>query len=331
VERGPEDARAYAVAEGLWHLRLPIPYAAAPSANAYLLVADDGHVLVDCGSSLPPGLAGLEAALALAGVPPEAIGLLVTTHHHSDHAGLASAVIERTGCVYAHLDALTTLTEPLRELDRPAEERMRLVHEQGVPDWLADRWIGNHPAADGATPIPPADRLLLDGDVLETRAGDWVVHPTPGHSGSQLALHDAASGRVISADVAYRAPIPYLEWGHSATAFDQYVASIERVRALSPSLLLPGHGRPVDDVDDHLGAALEAARTLRDRVLALVSERRATPFAITCRLVGDGVDFDVLQHALPAVLAVLDHLEQRGLVRSVHHGTGVRGVERIHG
>jgi glyoxylase-like metal-dependent hydrolase (beta-lactamase superfamily II) len=326
VPRPPDDARAYPLADGVWLLRLPLSYPVAPSVNAYLLECADGYLLVDCGSSLEAGWAGLERALALAGVEPGAVIRLVTTHHHSDHAGLVATVIERTGCAYAHLAGPTPLTEPLREHDRPLDERRTLADEQGIPGWLADLWITNHPAGDGRTAVPPGDSLLQEGDVLETRIGSWTVHPGPGHSISQLMLHHEASGRLITADVILQVDVPYVEWRHARGSFGDYLGSIERARQLAPSVLLRGHGRPVEDVESEIGAALDRGRALRESVLALVRAGALTPFELMCRLVGDGADLDTRQLALSTVLSVLDHLELEGTVVSEHDDAGVRLV-----
>lgn len=61
--------------------------------NAILVESGDSCVLVDAG--FPP--AGLEARLALAGVPPDSIGALLVTHEHTDHARGVCAAIERWG------------------------------------------------------------------------------------------------------------------------------------------------------------------------------------------------------------------------------------------
>lgn len=323
----PETARAYRLDEGFWHLRVPLAYAHAPSVNAYLLEQDDGYLLVDCGSSLSPGWAGLEGALAATGVSPGDISLLLTTHHHSDHAGLASEVIARTGCAYAHLDAPPTLTEPLRELDRPVEERRRLALEQGIPAWLTDLWISNHVGGDGATPVPAGDRLLRDGDVLSTRAGDWTVLAAPGHCASQLVLHHPAKGRVISADVVLRVTLPYVEWRHTPDSFGEHLRSIERVRALDPSVLFPGHGRPVDDAEREVAYAHDAATAVRDRVVTLLADGPVTPYELVSRFAGGGANFDYLQLAMSTVLSVLEHLERAGTVVSRAGDDGVRVVE----
>lgn len=322
----PSEARAFEIDAGLWQLRIPLAYAHAPSVNGYLLARERDHVLVDCGSSLPPAWAGLEAALALAGVAPEEIGLLVTTHHHSDHAGLVSVVIARTGCTYAHLDGPATLTEPLRELDRPAAERRALAAEQGIPAWLLDLWIANHVAADGATPIPPGDRLLREGEVLRTRATDWIVLHAPGHCASQLMLHDVAAGRLISADVVLRAPAPYVEWRHRPDAFGDHLRSIDRVESLAPALLLPGHGRPVEDVASDVGFAREAALSLLAETRRLLADGPATPYDLAHRYAAPSKSLDLLQLVTSTLLAALDHLELRGEVVSRHDAAGVRIV-----
>jgi glyoxylase-like metal-dependent hydrolase (beta-lactamase superfamily II) len=296
--------------------------------NAYLLECADGYLLVDCGSSLEPGWAGLERALELASVEPRAVTRLATTHHHSDHAGLVATVIERTGCAYAHLTGPTPLNEPLREDGRPLDERRALAHEQGIPGWLADLWITNRPAGDGRTPVPRAASLLREGDILETGIGSWTVHPGPGHSISQLMLHHEARGWLITADVILPVDVPYVEWRHARNSFGDYVRSIERVRELAPSLLLPGHGRPVEDVETEFGAALDRARTLRENVLAIARAGASTPFEVMCRLVGDDADLDRRQLALSTVLSALDHLELEGMVVSEHDDAGVRFVRQ---
>ena len=98
VARGVEHVRVSELDDGLWCLRLPLPYAPMPSVNVYLLSLAGGLCLVDCGTSLDPAWEALERAFELAGQRIEDVRLLVCTHLHADHAGLAAALVERTGC-----------------------------------------------------------------------------------------------------------------------------------------------------------------------------------------------------------------------------------------
>src|SRR5258705_10584745 len=90
-------ARADRVLPGLWRLRLPLPWPGVPHVNAWAVAAGDGVVLVDTGLADPGALAQLELALKEAGLRLEHIRLLVCTHAHSDHYGLAGSIVDPAG------------------------------------------------------------------------------------------------------------------------------------------------------------------------------------------------------------------------------------------
>ena len=74
-------------------IRIPLPLQHIGSVNAWLLRGDP-LTLIDTGPRDDEALSALEAGLAHAGVRLEDIELVLVTHHHVDHAGLA-ATIER--------------------------------------------------------------------------------------------------------------------------------------------------------------------------------------------------------------------------------------------
>ena len=59
----PGAGQAFELAEGLWSLRLPLPWNDVPWVNAYAVARDDGIMLVDCGG------AGDPSAIELIGIP----------------------------------------------------------------------------------------------------------------------------------------------------------------------------------------------------------------------------------------------------------------------
>src|SRR5215211_6489808 len=105
VHRRPGEARAIQVTDGLWALRLPVPFRQTRWVTCHLLEVRGGWLLVDCGPSTGPGWAALAHALAQAGVEPAAITGLLLTHGHPDHAALAGDVVARLGCSLLRLDA----------------------------------------------------------------------------------------------------------------------------------------------------------------------------------------------------------------------------------
>ena len=264
-----------------------------------------------------------------AGVASADVSVLVTTHDHSDHSGLALEVIERTGCEYVRLDAPLSLTDALRQADRPLDDRRRLARTLGIPEALVDAFADTHVAGDGRHVVATPDRLLHEGDAIEAAGSHWVVIPGPGHCASQLMLHDERRRWLISADVALRAPVPFVEWGHIPDPLGDHLLSILRVRDLEPSLLLTGHGRPVSDVSGQVDFALDAAARVRDRVVELVAAGPATPYEVLCRFVPANADLDQRQVGLSTVLSALDHLELRGAVKSDVGPGGVRTLSSV--
>ncbi|HWY28040.1 MAG TPA: MBL fold metallo-hydrolase, partial [Candidatus Sulfotelmatobacter sp.] len=80
------------IAEGVY--RIP-----ARAANAYLIEASRGLVLVDCG--LPGSEKRILKAIAKIGKKPSDLKLVLLTHRHLDHIGSAAALKKQTGAKLA--------------------------------------------------------------------------------------------------------------------------------------------------------------------------------------------------------------------------------------
>ena len=98
TQRRRELGRGERVLPGVWRLRLPLPWPGVPHGNAWALAAGDGIVLVDTGWHGPGSMGHLERALDMVGLRLEHVRLLVCTHAHTDHYGLAGPIVDYAGC-----------------------------------------------------------------------------------------------------------------------------------------------------------------------------------------------------------------------------------------
>ena len=146
-QRRRELGRADRVLPGVWRLRLPCPWPGVPHVNAWALSAGDGIVLVDTGIHEEGALAELERTLAQIGHRLEDVRLLVCTHAHSDHYGLAAPIVERAGCELwmhpRHQHMTRAMEDPERRWHSGSRSRAR----------AACRWsrCAAGPRSDGAT------------------------------------------------------------------------------------------------------------------------------------------------------------------------------------
>jgi len=175
-----------------------------------------------------------------------------------------------------HLEAI------LAALDGATPAAILLTHSHGDHSALARR-LANETGAPLLAPpgavsasvdTAHVDRWIEDGDVIGTDAGDLHVVATPGHAPEHVAFHHPASGAVFVGDT-------FMGVGDTTLVappegdLAAYLQSLERIAALSPSLLLPAHGPPITDPAAAIGRYRKHRETRIEQVAHAL--RRAGP------------------------------------------------------
>ena len=172
----------------------------------------------------------------------------------------------------------------------------------------------------GHAPGPGFDpsRRLKDGDRL--RLGEAVltaVH-TPGHTTDHLCYRMGAT--VFTGD--------HIIGGSTVLVQDmgKYFRSLERIRALRPERLLPGHGDRMDDAAEAIAAYIAHRREREAQILEAVRSGAGTVEAVVRAVYGE-VDPPLRSAAASSALAHLRHLADRGAV-TLDQGYGTGGEAR---
>jgi len=197
------------------------------SSNNVLFVGADETALIDTGyaTHADQTLALVESAL---GTRP--LDRILNTHLHSDHCG-GNAALQR------HYPKVQTEIPP-GEADLVAQ------WDEGG---LSFRAIGQ------ICPRFRFDGLLRPG--TECMLGDraWQVHSAPGHDPHSIILFDPVSRTLISADALWEngfgVAFPELA---GEPSFGDIATTLDRIEALAPLRVIPGHGRVFADVGNSL-------------------------------------------------------------------------------
>jgi len=313
----PEAPRTEKVLPGVWRLRLPLPWPGVPHGNVWVLAADGGIVLFDTGIGGKGRMRQFDLALAQAGFGLEDVRLLVCTHSHTDHYGLAAPIVEGASCeLWMH-----PAWEHVRLLaDDPAaalEQRLEVARQSGVPTVALARYRESRSDDEetGIDAIVEPDRHLLPGVEIETDLGTWQVHETPGHAPSHVCLHQPESRLMISGDHLLGRTVLFFDHGHTADPVGEFLGGLDEIEPLAVDLCLPGHGRPFRDP----AAKIAEARRQVDELLAKTRESlrdgEKTGFEIVEEIVGaENVNTPVSAWVLQIVLSCLDHLTILGEV-----------------
>jgi glyoxylase-like metal-dependent hydrolase (beta-lactamase superfamily II) len=318
--RKAEAPRAERVLPGIWRLRLALPWPGVPHGNAWVLASGDGIVLFDTGIGGKGRLRQFDLALAQAGFGLEDIDLLVCTHSHTDHYGLAAPIVEAAGCelwihpAWGHVRPVAD--DPAAAL----EHRIEIARHSGVPPAALERYREARKDENdtGIDAIVEPDRELVAGIEVETDHGSWRVHETPGHAPSHVVFHQPERKLMISGDHLLGRTVLFFDHGHSPDPIGEFLRSLDEIEPLEVGLCLPGHGRPFRDPGAKIGEARRQVDELLGKVRTSLGAEEKTAFEIVADIVGpENVNTPASTWALQIVLSGLDHLAILGEVTPV--------------
>jgi glyoxylase-like metal-dependent hydrolase (beta-lactamase superfamily II) len=314
TKRKREQARGERVVPGIWRLRLPLPWPGVPHVNAFAIRAGDGLVLFDTGYAFEDGTRDLELALAQVGARIEDVSLLVCTHAHTDHYGLAGPILDAAGCelwmhpAWEHVRALAD------DPDGALDQRIEVARQSGVPPAGLELYERSRRGENtGIARAVPPDRELVPGVEIETDIGTWEVHETPGHAPSHVVLHEPESGMLVSGDHLLGRVSPFFDYGHTPDPVAEFLVGLERVEQLETGLCLAGHGRPFRDVPRKIAANRREIERHLERVRAALADGNRTAFEVAGEIIGsENLNPATAAWGLQLALAYLDHLRARG-------------------
>jgi glyoxylase-like metal-dependent hydrolase (beta-lactamase superfamily II) len=226
-----------------------------PGVGVTYVVRGDDIALVETGTPMTAAatLAGLEAL----GIAPEAVGHIICTHIHMDHAGGAGHLAQALprAIVYIHSASIEHLVEPSRLM----KSSRRAVGEAA---WALTGEMLPIPEAR----IQPSEALRLD------LGRDVILEgvQTPGHSPDHVSYWDRHSGGMFLGDAAGLS-MPHYNLHFPVTPVPTYDlethrATIAMLRQQDIGRLYITHWGAHDAVDPTLGQSLEKLEELVDIV-----------------------------------------------------------------
>ncbi|MGI9657278.1 MAG: MBL fold metallo-hydrolase [Gaiellaceae bacterium] len=297
-------------------LTVPTPFRVGP-VNCYLL---DGEplTLIDTGPNDPSSLEALEAALGECSVRVEDLELIVLTHQHYDHVGLAGVLSERSGATIAAHELLAGFVADyvasMEAEDIYAAEVMELHGvEPETSDELQERsrtYRRYGSSVDVAT-------VLHEGDSVTAGGRDLTVALRPGHSPTDTIFIDTGAwsafvgdhllGHISSNPVLHRPLDTEPDARQRRPALIRYLASLEDTCKLDLEELLPGHGDAISYYKDLVYDRQQHHAERKERIFEEIAAGPRTARTVS-KAVWPALPTDQVYLALSEVLGHVDLL-----------------------
>jgi glyoxylase-like metal-dependent hydrolase (beta-lactamase superfamily II) len=323
----PEPGEPAQVAEGIFWLRLRLPFA-LDHVNLWIADDGDGWTLIDTGLGDPSTKAIWDGLFEgfLAGRP---VRRVLATHFHPDHAGNVGSLVARTGAelLMSRTEWLTARMLALDTSDAFVASGRRFDHACALPEDLrAHRASRGNYYRKGVDPIPYGFLRLAAGDRLRLAGSTFDVIIGEGHSPEQVTLFSAERNLLIAADQVLPSISPNVAVWPSEPDADPlggFLRSLDGYAGIADeALVLPSHKTPFFGLqariaqlrahhEERLAAALDACRT------------SSTAAEVMVRLFPRALDIHQVGFALGETLAHLNRLIAVGRLR---RDLGPKGV-----
>jgi glyoxylase-like metal-dependent hydrolase (beta-lactamase superfamily II) len=249
--------------------------------NTYLVGTGGDVALIDPGPDDP---VHLDAILKTIG--KRRLMHILITHTHRDHTDGLPALLAATGAKTVGFG----YPAQNRGTKRTSPSGSEFVDRDFVPD------------------IPLADGQTFKGDGWAFEA----LH-TPGHAPDHLCFALAGTGILFSGD-------HVMGWNTSVVAppegkMGDYIRSLEKLIGRDDRVYFPGHGGQFEDPQRLVKAYLLHRRMRENAILECIRGGNATVRGIV-PVIYRGLDAKLVNAASLSVLAHVEHLIERGLVRS---------------
>lgn len=283
------DFEVVKVAEGVYAAVRREPPGLTVNANSVFIVNEADVVVVD--ATLTPGTAR-EALAALRKLTDKPVRYVVNTHWHDDHVlgnqvyreafpaaefvahartreylpttGLNNRKLAMSPDGYPGF--IAALKRRLEKNESPFggplddEERATLASDIRI----AERYMAENPAAQVVLPtLTVEDKLTLH----RGRRTIEILALGRGHTSGDIVVHLPAEGVLVAGDLVIW-PVPYV--GNPQSHPGDWGATLEKLIALRPSAVVPGHG-PVLRDDSYLKLMAGLFASIRRQVEAAVA------------------------------------------------------------
>jgi glyoxylase-like metal-dependent hydrolase (beta-lactamase superfamily II) len=269
-------ARFTEIHPGVFRLALPLPGKKPGPVNVYLFLGQN-KTLLDTGSSRTVHI--LETALENHGLKFQDLDRLVITHGHLDHYGAARKILSAPGSrcrLAAHPGDLFRIRTGL---EAPVRHSFAFLRLMGVPPALSASLLSIFVVFKTMAQSVEPDWLLNEGDTL--LLGDCrcrVIH-TPGHTRGSVSFHLPDQSLLFSGDhiLGHITPNALVMFERrqslpKRSPQDEFYASIQKVEALAPRCVHPGHGGPMEDIFEVTDMYRRTFTDRQRKILALVQE-----------------------------------------------------------
>lgn len=265
--------------------QINIPHFYQRQVNVYVLLGNS-IILVDTGHLHKSSFTLLEKVLLDLGLSFKDIKYIIYTHPHIDHLGggliLNDLNKEVINVSYSgSIKIFKNYSQYQGKFVKTSDEFFE-TKGNGAPCFLiryAKNFFKNYnycPVYKGlAINIPVEDKEIMKlGDInLE------IIH-TPSHTPWDISIYEPTDGILFTGDFILEKSVSLLSYV-TGSDVDNYLSSLKKVKKFDLKIILPGHGKAIENPYQAIERSIENIHWTEDKILEFLREKSSTAHELT--------------------------------------------------
>lgn len=317
IEQPSEYGGPIELMPGISYMRMPLPIR-LNHINCYVLEDDHRFVIVDCGFNTEE-IRNLWRELLDARLGDKE-AVLICTHYHPDHFGLAGWLCREYGFTLHMTQTEWLIGNCLTHMGDDGFRTLQgnFYQRHGISEEAlqAQMQRGNSYAKGVVT--PPVDmRMIQEGDVISAGGRQWRVVIGRGHTPEHACLYCEADNLLITGDQILPKITPntsVFAYNPGCNALGEFLESFDRFDFCDDdTVAFPSHGLPFRGVPGRLRYMREHHEERLDELLGFCASEK-TAFDLVPMMFSQALDNHQMTFALGEIIAHLRVLVDRGLL-----------------
>ncbi|MDY6911504.1 MAG: MBL fold metallo-hydrolase [Chloroflexota bacterium] len=275
------------ITPGIHQIKVPLQNNPLGYVNAYLIQGTDGWTLVDTGWNAEESFSAFESQVKNIGLNFKDIKLIIITHIHPDHFGLAGRIKQLSGAELAlHRIEQAFIDSRYLWTDLLLQDMGNWLRNNGAPESDLPNLQGASMGMLKLVALSIPDRALFGGETISTGIFDLRVLWTPGHSPGHVCLYEPEKKILFAGDHVLPVTTPNISLHVQSgdNPLRDYIESLKSLQNLDVELVLPAHEHTFTNLRERIKEILAHHDARAAVIVAAIEDVPKTAYQISAEI-----------------------------------------------